>query len=187
MNLTSESPNPQCNEAIAQVFHDGILTSGRSNMQNHKCQPFTRYILLGCISAALGGPTADVTKPRGTHEGQILGRLQPAVNGLIKWHVAARNIRTYIERMQDTPPEAPFDQPVPDTLNIDQERCHRNMTLLSRAHNNIKLSAYATAEGNVQLLAFMVFWHAMVCAFPPSQFLAGNDTTTLPPDQHTLP
>lgn len=152
-------------------MQDGVLTSGRSAMGNHKCQLITRYILLDHISDAHGGPTAIVPKPRVQHEAHILQRLEPTVKNLMSWHVAARNIRTHIDRMKDAPDEPLFDLPVPDCLTIDQERYLQNMTLLSRAQTNYRKSTYAIAEGHMQLLAFMVLWHATVCVFPLVSFI----------------
>lgn len=140
------------------------MAGGRNYDRNHKAQVITKFLLLDRLATALGVDSGDrFVKPRVAFTETIHDRLQPILRSTVKWHIIGLRMREHLASMADNGAGL-FSGPTPATLNQDEEAFCRNMGWLWGAHRSFLKSDLAIAEGNLQLMAFKLRWHATVGA-----------------------
>lgn len=152
-------------KAIQQILEDGRIQGGKNYHRNYKSQVITKYLLLDRLATALDCVAGDqLLKPRVPFADAIHDRLQQILRGTSKWHDIGRSIQEHLTSMSNDELE-PFAHPITRTLNEHEEAFRRNVGWLWGAHSSFLKSDVAVAEGNLQLMAFMVRWHAAVHTF----------------------
>lgn len=150
---------------LREMLEDGNPTRvGISHVQNLKTQVVTKFMLLQRIAAAVGydpGAGDYFAASRVLSTGTLRDRIERIIKTTPAWPGAFSSIKNHVQNLQSTgqsfPPSVPSGN-----LSSQQVSRYHGVKMLLGARNNLRLSAYHTAEGNLQLAAFMVHWHSTV-------------------------
>lgn len=153
-----------------QILQDGLIHGGRNYERNYKSQVMTKYKLLERLATALGCASQDMPpSPRVQFTEVIHDRLKPILQDTSRWHQIGRDMQNHLSGMSIDQHDL-FMGPVPDTLQPHEQSFCRNLGWLWGAHRSFLKSDVAIAEGNLQLMAFMLQWHATVRAYASHGF-----------------
>lgn len=149
-------------KAIEKLLQDGQIGGGRNYERNYKSQVITKYMLLDRVATALGCTSGETSsKSRVPFTEVIHDRLKPIVQGTSQWHRIGREMQTHLISMTNHEEEL-FAGPMPANLDARDQTFCRNLGWLWGAHSSFLKADVAIAEGNLQLMAFMLHWHATV-------------------------
>lgn len=159
----TDKTQDQYMKAVDQILSDGVMQGGRNYIQNYKSQVVTKYALLERLATTLGCAPVDTSlKNRVTLTENIQDRLQSVLKHTVQWHQIGRNMLTHLSNIVHHE-EQVFTSPVPATLSDIGHTFCRNIKWLLGAQGSFRTADVAIAEGNLQMMAFMVHWHATVC------------------------
>lgn len=145
-------------------MHDGKYAQGTNWVVNHKSQIITKRRLLECLARSLDClPPNLVLQARSppTPTEIIPNRLQMATSSSQSWIKACETIKGNLQTLTDRD-VAMFDGPMPAVLSSAQEAHQRGVNLLVGSYESSLKTAYHAAEANLQMVAFLVQWHAAV-------------------------
>lgn len=147
---------------LQKMLIDGDYGEGNNVVMNYKTQVMTKYMLLERLATALGCASGDkFVRPREDSHEVINTKLQPVIKVVNHWSRAYGVITSHLSH---PPPSAQTasSHNIPLSLSPSQASQKKKIQLLLRARENHIQSEYCLIEGNVQLAAYMVQWHATV-------------------------
>lgn len=147
------------------MLQDGTL-KGRNYVVNYNSQVLTKYMLLDHLASSLGCHQGDsLVKSRVVLTSPIGERLLEILKDTSHWHHIGRAMYHSLSD-QDNHSSGLSDGPPPVNSREQDEVFYRNVNWLWGAHLSFLKSDIASAEGQMQLMAFMVNWHATVGLAP---------------------
>lgn len=147
---------------MEQFLQDGRMSGGRNFERNYKSQVMTKYMLLHRVATLLGCTSGDTfSKSRVPFTEVIHDRLKPILQGTSRWHHIAREMQTHLSGMANGQ-GALFAGPIPANLDTGDQIFCRNLGWLWGAHSSFLRADVDITEGNLQLMVFMLHWHATV-------------------------
>lgn len=153
---------PQYTDGLRRMLQDGSLKKGRNYIVNHNSQVITKYLLLDRLATLLGcSPVDSLVKNRVALTSPINGRLLQILKDASQWHHIGRAMHSSLTEGMTDLPVSPYVPP-PTGLVAQDDPFYRNVNWLWGAQLSFLKSDIANAEGQMQLMAFMVNWHATV-------------------------
>lgn len=145
---------------------DGVLGGGTNWQINHKAQVYTKYVLLERIATTLEVERGDrFVQMRKPSSDPIHDKLLPVVKVAKQWAMACDSITQQMCNVEDGA-LAVFSNPVPPELGGQQLMQFNQIRLLLNAGVSQRKASFHNAEYNLQLVAFMLSWHATVSSLP---------------------
>lgn len=128
---------------------------------NHKSQVVTKFALLDVLAKAIGRPTCDMYP---TERGPVLGipeRLEQVITTTVTWPQMISTIRSALQNLEAVQEDS-FDGPMPEVPTPAQRSHIAGVQMICNATRSVQKATYLTVQAHVQLVAFMVKWHASV-------------------------
>lgn len=152
---------------LRRVMHDGKYEGGRNWLVNHRSQIITKWRLLERLAKSLEclPPNSALQKRSpATSLASVPGRLKKAALSSKGWLKACKTIKDNLQSLTEKD-AARFDADMPPDLSSDQVAHQRGVDLLVGSYKSSLESAYHAAKANLQMVAFLVQWHAAVSRF----------------------
>lgn len=158
------------------MLQEGSYKKGRNYVVNYNSQVMTKYVLLDRIASVLGCNRGDnLVKSRTVLTSPINERLLQILKDASQWHRVGHAMHSSMSDRAVASSRPVDGAPRSGVLEQD-EAFYRNVNWLWGAQLSFLKSDIANAEGQMQLMAFMVNWHATVridhAAFDPSKLIS---------------
>lgn len=154
--------------SLSKYLQDGDLDVGSNFNRNYNSQVRTKALLLERLATALGcSPSDRFDTPRVPSNAQIPSSLKPIVRYAAQWPQYLRDLADHISQPEASIAAYPavtrhLQAMHVDGLQPDSKGMINALSLLSQSRSKLGQAGRLIAEANMQLIAFMVFWHSTV-------------------------
>lgn len=150
--------------SLGTYLDTGDLDKGSNFVKNYNSQVETKALLLEHLATALGcPPSSRFESPRVRSNGPLHDALKPIVRHAGQWPQALLSLASIPSPADSNGAGlqlAPMTGPQPGSSALLQ-----TLSLLPQSQSKMKAATRLWAEANLQLIAFMVFWHSTVKLF----------------------
>lgn len=154
--------------SLSKYLQHGDLDVGSNYNRNYNSQVRTKALLLERLATALGCTASDrFDTPRVPSNAPIPPSLKPIVRYAAQWPQYLRDLANHLSEPQGSIAAYPAAAQHSQAMHVDGLQPYPKgminaLSLLSQSRTKLTQAGRLIAEANMQLIAFMLFWHSTV-------------------------
>ncbi|KZP02362.1 hypothetical protein FIBSPDRAFT_976457, partial [Athelia psychrophila] len=152
--------------SLSKYLQHGDLDVGSNYNRNYNSQVRTKALLLERLATALGCTASDrFDTPRVPSNAPIPPSLKPIVRYAAQWPQYLRDLANHLSEPQGSIAAYPAAAQHSQAMHVDGLQPYPKgminaLSLLSQSRTKLTQAGRLIAEANMQLIAFMLFWHS---------------------------